>query len=270
MFRPLHRVIAEPVGPTRPRRRTAVVLSAAVLVVGVVLAPIGAADAATKTTVKKAAVAIVNPCPAATNTTVAAMNNTKYGATIKVYTEPDDTKQPQFYLAVGSEFAGAGVFTVNKTEGSWLNVNVPQRPNGVTGWIRASEVHTYQHAYFMLLQLSARTLSVCNSGRVIQQEKVGIGLSRRPTPTGLFYTVDLIKPKGGPNGPYGPYAFGLSGFSETVFDFAGGDGRLGLHGTNKPALLGTLASNGCIRLSNTAITKLAKTLPLGVPIQITA
>ena len=270
MFRPLHRVIVKPVGRPRPfrrrLRRSAVALSAAV----VVLAPIGGADAATKTTLKKAAVAITNPCPAATNTTVAAMNNTKYGATIKVYTEPDDTKQPQFYLAVGSEFAGAGVFTVNKTEGSWLNVNVPQRPNGVAGWIRASEVHTYQHAYFMRLQLGARTLSVCNSGRVIQQEKVGIGLNSRPTPTGLFYTVDLIKPKGGPNGPYGPYAFGLSGFSETVFDFGGGDGRLGLHGTNKPALLGTPASSGCIRLSNVAITKLAKTLPLGVPIQITA
>ena len=267
MFRPRTRATAGQSAGSRPRHRS--LAAAAVAVTVVSLAPLAAAEAATNTTAKKTNAPIVNPCPAATNTTVAAMTNTKYGATIKVYTEPDDTKQPQFYLAVGSEFQGAGVFTVNKTEGAWLNVNVPQRPNGVTGWIKASEVHTYQHSYFMKLQLGARLLTVCNSGRIIQQEKVGVGLSKTPTPTGLFYTVDLIKPKGGPNGAYGPYAFGLSGFSETVFDFAGGDGRLGLHGTNKPALLGTTASNGCIRVSNVAITKLAKTLPLGVPIQIT-
>lgn len=267
MFHPLNRsTAAEPVAPNR---RRAAVVAFAVAVVS--LGPLGTVDAVTKkttkTTVKKAPT--INPCPTGTNTTVAAMINTKYNATIKVYTEPDDTKQPQFYLAVGSEFAGAGVFTVNRTEGAWLNVNVPQRPNGVTGWIKSSEVHTYQHSYYMRLQLATRLLSVCNAGRVIQQEKVGVGVSRTPTPIGLFYTVDLIKPKGGPNGAYGPYAFGLSGFSETIFDFAGGDGRLGLHGTNKPALLGTPASSGCIRLSNVAITKLAKTLPLGVPIQIT-
>jgi lipoprotein-anchoring transpeptidase ErfK/SrfK len=268
MFRPLNRVSAAPASDSRPAPRRA--CAAAALIAIVSLAPLGAARAATKTTAKKLSAPPANPCPPATNTTVAAMTNTKYNATIRVYTEPDETKQPLFYLAVGSEFQGAGVFTVNKTEGGWLNVNVPQRPNGVTGWIKASEVHTYQHSYYMRLQLGARRLTVCNSGRVIQQETVGVGISNRPTPTGLFYTVDLIKPKGGPNGPYGPYAFGLSGFSETVFDFAGGDGRLGLHGTNKPALLGTPASSGCIRVSNAAITKLAKTLPLGVPIQISA
>ena len=52
--------------------------------------------------------------------------------------------------------------------------------------------------------------------------------------------------------------------------FAGGDGVIGIHGTNDPSTLGKDVSHGCIRMSNSGITKLAKILPLGVPVQITA
>jgi lipoprotein-anchoring transpeptidase ErfK/SrfK len=45
---------------------------------------------------------------------------------------------------------------------------------------------------------------------------------------------------------------------------------LGLHGTGDPSSIGRDVSNGCIRMSNTGITKLAEILPLGVPIEITA
>lgn len=229
------------------------------------------ASAATKTT-KKSTKAVLaptfNPCPTGRVTTVAAMTNRKFGATIKVYNEPNENEQPKNTLAVGAELAGVIVFTVNRTEGAWMNVNIPVRPTGATGWIKASEVHTYQHGYWININLNRRQLTVCNAGRVIQQEKVGIGAPNQPTPTGIFYTADLIKPKGGPNGAYGPFAFGLSGYSEVVFNFAGGDGRLGIHGTNAPTKLGTPVSAGCIRVANTGITKMAKTLPLGVPVEI--
>ena len=45
---------------------------------------------------------------------------------------------------------------------------------------------------------------------------------------------------------------------------------IAVHGTNKPELLGQDVSHGCIRMSNAAITKLAKLLPQGVPIEIRA
>jgi len=60
----------------------------------------------------------------------------------------------------------------------------------------------------------------------------------------------------------------LSGYSEVLFEFGGGDGQMGIHGTNDPTSLGRNVSNGCIRMSNAAITRLAKTLPLGVPVEI--
>jgi len=73
-----------------------------------------------------------------------------------------------------------------------------------------------------------------------------------------------------PSGAYGPYAFGLSGFSDTLTTFNGGPGQLGIHGTNEPSAIGTQVSHGCIRMSNDDITRLARMLPLGTPVQIAA
>ena len=44
---------------------------------------------------------------------------------------------------------------------------------------------------------------------------------------------------------------------------------MALHGTNNPALIGTKASNGCIRMDNDFISKLAYTMPAGTPLVIT-
>ena len=52
--------------------------------------------------------------------------------------------------------------------------------------------------------------------------------------------------------------------------FGRGDGQIGVHGTNEPTALGQSVSHGCIRVRNAAITLLAKTLPQGVPIEISA
>ena len=63
-------------------------------------------------------------------------------------------------------------------------------------------------------------------------------------------------------------AFGLSGFSEALDSFNGGDGRLGLHGTDDPTSIGSDSTHGCIRLTNDAIVQLAETVPLGTPVAI--
>ena len=51
------------------------------------------------------------------------------------------------------------------------------------------------------------------------------------TPGGLFYIRSLIAST---NPVYGPYAYGLSGFSEVHDSFNGGPGDIGIHGTDDP------------------------------------
>jgi lipoprotein-anchoring transpeptidase ErfK/SrfK len=47
-----------------------------------------------------------------------------------------------------------------------------------------------------------------------------------------------------------------------------GGGIVGLHGTNDPSSIGHNASHGCIRMTNDAIRFLARTVPLGTPVEI--
>jgi lipoprotein-anchoring transpeptidase ErfK/SrfK len=67
---------------------------------------------------------------------------------------------------------------------------------------------------------------------------------------------------------YGAWALGLSGYSEVHQTFGTGDGQIALHGTYKPWLLGQPVSNGCVRMDNDTISRLAETLPLGAPVTI--
>ena len=43
---------------------------------------------------------------------------------------------------------------------------------------------------------------------------------------------------------------------------------VGIHGTNRPELLGRPVSHGCVRVSNEAARRLAGLAPLGTPIDV--
>ncbi|MGI9021812.1 MAG: L,D-transpeptidase family protein [Acidimicrobiales bacterium] len=163
------------------------------------------------------------------------------------------------------------VFFVREQRDDWLDVAVPVRPNGSTGWVRTSDVELTTHDFRMLVELGARRLTVWEGDRVVAEEPIGIGADTAPTPPGTYYTRELLQPEN-PDGAYGPYAYGLSGYSEVIFDFTNngvrGDGRLAIHGTNQPESIGQSEGNGCIRISNDAVTALAGTLPIGVPVEI--
>ena len=161
------------------------------------------------------------------------------------------------------------VFLVQGSEGPRLHVLLPVRPNGSTGWIERSDVDLSQHDYRIVVALAAHTITIFKGDAVFDQEPIGVGTKDTPTPGGTYYTKELYKLPSA-TGPYGPYAYALSGYSDVLTDFAGGDGVLGIHGTNDPSAIGHDVSHGCIRMSNAGITKLAQTLPLGVPVEIQA
>ncbi len=112
------------------------------------------------------------------------------------------------------------------------------------------------------MNLSEFTLKVYEGDEIFLDTQVAVAAENTPTPGGLYYTTELL-------GRFDPsYAYGLSGFSETLETFNGGPGQLGLHGTNQPELIGTQVSHGCIRMRNEDIETLAPVLPLGVPVEV--
>lgn len=187
-------------------------------------------------------------------------------ASVKIYATPKATS-PAGTLKNPLPSGAQLVFLVQERRADRLRVLLPVRPNGAQGWISASDVTLLQHHYRIAISTGRRTLALYESGSVALRVPVGLGAKSTPTPGGVFYIKELLRPPN-PGGAYGPYAFGLSGYSPVLTDFLGGDGEIGIHGTNDSGSIGKSVSHGCIRMSNANITKLATMLPLGVPVQI--
>ena len=149
----------------------------------------------------------------------------------------------------------------------YVRVAIPIRPNGTVGWVKRSEVSLAPTALRVVIELSTNTLRVTDGDATVIRVPVAAGTGGTPTPTGLFFLKELV-PQSNPSGALGPFAFGLSGFSTVLTSFGGGEGVIGIHGTNAPGKLGGDVSHGCVRVDNTTIRKLAALLPLGTPVEI--
>jgi lipoprotein-anchoring transpeptidase ErfK/SrfK len=158
-------------------------------------------------------------------------------------------------------------FLLKRRVGDWLEVYLPIRPDGSTGWIAASTSRVLGDPYRVDVHRRTHRLNLYKFDRRVRTFPIGIGTSDTPTPGGVYYLKELLRPPD-PHGFYGPYAFGLSGFSTVLHTFAGGNGVIGIHGTNDPASVGRSESHGCIRMRNADISYLARRLPLGTPVRI--
>ena len=188
------------------------------------------------------------------------------GARVAVYSSPK-ARKPFLVLSNPTADGGRLVFLVKNRAPGWEQVLLAKRPNGSTGWVRDSAVMLGLDPYSVAVSLHQHRIVVRNGSRVILSARAGVGRSVLPTPTGRYYIIELLR-QADPAGPYGPFAFGLSAFSNVLYSFGGGPGEIGLHGTDEPALLGGDVSHGCIRVSNAVITRLASILPLGTPVTI--
>jgi len=159
------------------------------------------------------------------------------------------------------------IFLVTDQNEEWAQVLLPVRPNGTTGWVKKSDVRLTPNRFRIEVELGAHQITVYDGEQVMIQEPIAVGKESTPTPTGKYYTRVLLKAPD-PNTVYGPYAYGLSGHSEVLTEFNGGDAELGIHGNNDASVLGQSVSAGCIRMSNESITRLAGILPLGTPVEI--
>jgi hypothetical protein len=188
---------------------------------------------------------------------------------LDVYATPEDS-EPMMLLPATTILETVTVVTI--VEGpidGWARVMLPVRPNGSEGWVKTSDIEIYVVAGRLLVDLSEKTLTYYRGGEVVLTSTVAVGTGRNPTPTGHFFVTDNVTLTD-PNSPWGPHALGLSGRSDTITEYNGGDGIIGIHGTNRPDSIGQAASLGCVRLPNDVITAIHQMVPIGTPVEIRA
>ena len=189
------------------------------------------------------------------------------GRSVAVY-DSERSSRPRLTLANPTDGGTLLSFLVRSLRRPRALVYLPNRPNGSTGWIDRSQVRVYTTAYRVRIELGSHRLTVWRLGRVVDRQPIGVGRAVTPTPPGTYYIVSRIRPFD-PSSVYGAFAFGLSAHSNVFARFGfGGDGRIGLHGTNDPAGVGHDVSHGCIRMTNRSILRLSRLLALGTPVII--
>ena len=150
----------------------------------------------------------------------------------------------------------------------WYHVQLPLKPNGVTGWVRAGDVDLAAVTTRVEVDLSDRSVTLFDSGRPVLAVRAAIGSSETPTPVGRFYVNQRLAASD-PSGPFGPGAIGISAFSEVLTGWTQG-GPIAIHGTNRPDLIGAAVSNGCIRVRNDLLQQLFDGTRAGTPVNVRA
>ena len=165
---------------------------------------------------------------------------------------------PEVYVALRSRRDGRGRL--------WIQVRIPARPNGQTGWVRRPALGTLRVVTtFLEIDKSDSRATLRRSGRRVWSAPIGHGAPGTATPSGQFYIRERVPNLQG-DPLYGPFAFGTSAYS-TLSDWPAG-GVVGIHGTNQPWLIPGRPSHGCVRIANPAIIRLARLMPIGTPVRI--
>jgi L,D-transpeptidase catalytic domain len=196
-----------------------------------------------------------------------------------VYTLVDETAGAVVRSAPGGGIAGrlsgrtplgtpTWLWAVAQTrDRRWARVVLPWQPNGRTGWVWLPGHRTVRTRTWVQADLSRRRVMLMRGDAVRDSFAAAIGAPGSPTPVGRFSVTDPIA-TGDPSGPFGWYAFGLSGHQPHLpTGWSGGD-QLAIHGTNDPATIGRRVSAGCLRVSARALAILKHALRPGTPVVI--
>lgn len=105
------------------------------------------------------------------------------------------------------------------------------------------------------ISLWKNQLTLMKNGKPAARYPIAPGTNRTPTPIGHFKVVHKSKDWGG-------------GFGSRWLGLNVPWGKFGIHGTNRPYLVGQRVSSGCIRMRNRDVEKLYPAVPIGTPVEI--
>jgi len=187
--------------------------------------------------------------------------------TLRVWSRPAEDAPAQT-LDVSDEPGGHIVLLVKQKLGAdWMEVYLPTPPAGSTGWVRREDVTVSQHRFRIELDRPAHTLTLLAGAAEVLETPVALGTTDTPAADDGLFIKDLIETPN-PNGPYGRYAYGLSGSDNELGKFRSGSGVVAIHGAEDDADLGSDVPHGSIAIAEDALDRLVSSigLPLGTPV----
>lgn len=147
----------------------------------------------------------------------------------------------------------------------WVKLLLAKRPNGSTGWVPRDRVALSRNRYWVDVRRRARRVTIYRDGRRLRRFRGVSGAPSTPTPVGLAAIYERNR-QPNPRGALGPWALSLTTLSDVLRSFAGGPGRIAIHG----GPVGTGGSHGCVHVRNEDVSWMAARLPTGTPVDVMA
>jgi hypothetical protein len=174
---------------------------------------------------------------------------------IGVYDKPDGKP---FAKVAPNEFGANWLPAIARTEG-WVQVLLPSKPNGATGWLRSGLVEQGRTAYVVRVHLGLKQMEIYRERQLVGAWKVAIGKESTPTPTGRTFIHGQFSDT---EQTFSPVIIPLGTHSATLDNYGGGPGTVAFHGWPKPEVFGHAVSHGCIRVPSDALFQLRQ-IPAG-------
>jgi lipoprotein-anchoring transpeptidase ErfK/SrfK len=152
----------------------------------------------------------------------------------------------------------------------WVRVQLPIRPNGTAGWVRANRVRLSGTRVRFEVHLGSRRMEIWRGARRLHAFSAGIGRPGTPTPVGRFAIQDPVPTLPGWRAVYGAWTLTLTAHSNVLMRFMGGDGLVAIHGTGtgRGWRIGQPSSNGCVILGEPELAVAARYARTGTPVVI--
>ena len=152
----------------------------------------------------------------------------------------------------------------------WLQVMLPGRPDGSTGWISEQDTRAMVTAWAIVVELAARRVNVYDDARLVRSFEAVVGKPSTPTPTGQFFVEETLQMSG--RGARRPFRAGAQRPLQRAAGIrrrARAKSRFTDERTSE-ARSAAAASHGCVRLATASIDWLAGRIAPGTPVTIDA
>ena len=187
---------------------------------------------------------------------------------LMVYADEGDRQPEQAVLGV-TEFGNPRYLLTTALRGDWVQVLLPMRPNGLTGWVRSNDVDLSSVPDRIDVDLAADTLTWtrdrarCSSRPSPASAPAGDAHARRHL---LRHRRPGLRPRGEGRGNW---VVALDGHSDAYATFEGGEPGIVIHCNQAdPSSVGASVSNGCVRLADGPLDQLRAGVPLGTPVVV--
>jgi lipoprotein-anchoring transpeptidase ErfK/SrfK len=152
-------------------------------------------------------------------------------------------------------------------EVDYVKVLLKRMPAGLAGWVSADDVKLARTTRRVVVDLSSRTVTIREAGKLLLRARAVIGAPSTPTPTGQF-AVDA--PVDQPaSARLGRRVLAIAAYSRALARYQGGIPQTAFHAYEQlGAPLGSAASHGCIRVAQKTLDRLLRLAPRGTPVLI--